>query len=120
MRLNGVNQTGETPSATEAADAMEALNGMLNAWEGLGIDLEFLGFTDLSQVVPYPDDHISAFAYNLAIELAPEYGVEITAGLSSRAQTYFKMLQAKYCDPDILTIDPTLTPWFNANSSWFR
>ena len=95
---------------------MEALNGMLNAWAGLGIDLEFLAFTDLTQAVPYAEDHISAFAYNLAIEIAPEYGVEPPDAVISRAQTYFKMLQTQYCDPDILTIDPALMPVFNANS----
>jgi hypothetical protein len=51
---------------------------------------------------------MSAFAYNLAIELAPEYGVEVTGALGARAATYFKMLQAQYVDPDILTIDAGL------------
>ena len=108
LRVLGVNQSGENPSATEAQDALEALNGMLNSWYSLGIDLEFESFTDLSQTVPYADDHMSAFAYNLAIELAPEYGVEVTGALGARAATYFKMLQAQYVDPDILTIDPSL------------
>ena len=96
LRLLAVRQTGENPTSVEAQDAMEALNGMLNAWAGLGIDLEFLAFTDLTQAVPYAEDHISAFAYNLAIEIAPEYGVEPPDAVISRAQTYFKMLPLQY------------------------
>ena len=118
LRLLSVIQAGETPAESETSDAIPAVNGMLEAWRTMGIDLEFLPFTTLDDVIPYPEDHLSAFAYNLAIELAPEYGVEPSTAVGARAGSYFRALQAQYADPDILTIDPQLTPGYNTNS-WF-
>ena len=105
MRLLGVLRQGENPTAQEAADGMISLNGMLNAWILQGIDLEFLNFASLNDVIPYPDDHIPAFRYNLAVELAPECGVTVTPAIGTRASQYFQALQVFYSDPDTLEFD---------------
>lgn len=115
LRLLGVLQSGEQPTPAEMDDAKLALNNMLDAWANQGIDLEFLEFTTLDDVIPYPEDHMAAFRYNLAVELAPEYGVTVSDALAGRAQAYYRALRSQYVDPDILTIDSALQPINNVN-----
>lgn len=108
MRLLGVLQSGENPSAEESEDGMAALNDMLNAWADQGVDLEFFEFTSINDTVPYPEDHMAALRYNLAIELAPEFGVEVSEAIAVRAKQYFDALQVKYSNPDTLSADAGL------------
>jgi len=115
MRSLGVLHTGEEPSADEAADALQDLNEMLNQWRDEGIDLEFITDLALTDTIPYPDDHMMAFRYNLAIRLAPEFGVEPNAFLMALAETSFARLQARYTKPALLKTDEALDVVYNPN-----
>ena len=112
LRSLGVLHSGESPSADEAADALHTLNDMLNAWRLKGIDLEYLD-TDLYDVIPYPDDHIAAIRYNLAVELAAEYGVQPSQVVVAMAGSTYADLKAHYVQPDTLSVDSALH--YNAN-----
>ena len=109
LRTLGVLRAGENPTPAEAADALVTLNGMLNAWIYDGMDLEFVDDLVLTGTVPYPDDHLPAFRYNLAVELAPEYGVEINAVMAGLAGKYYRQLRTSFVSPDTLGIDEALT-----------
>ncbi len=97
---------------------MDTLNDMLNAWIDSGLDLEFIEFTDLDDVIPYPQDHMAAMRYNLAIELAPEYGVKISQSVAVRAAAYYRGLLSQYENIDTLTVDDGLKTVYNPNSAW--
>lgn len=109
MRSIGVLHHNEAPKASEAADALDTLNDMLNAWIYDGIDLEYLGLA-LTDTFSYPDDHVAAIRYNLAVELCGEYGKQVPPVIAANAVRYKMALQAAYCDPDILELDPALKP----------
>jgi hypothetical protein len=106
LRLLGVLQSGEQPSTEEAADGLEVLNTLLNGWGREGIDLEFLSFTSVNDEIPYPEDHLAAFRFNFAVELAPEYGVQISNVVAGRAGQTLRALRSQYSKPDLLTLDP--------------
>jgi hypothetical protein len=114
LRSLGVLRTGEEPTARESADALHTMNDMLNAWRLNGIDLEYLDI-ELPDIVPYPDDHISAIRYNLALELSAEYGVQPPAVVVSMAGSTYANLKAHYFQVGELSVDAALNPRYNAN-----
>lgn len=115
MRSIGVLHHNEEPSSDEAADALQTLNDMLNAWIYEGMDLEFAADLVLTDTLPYPDDHAAAFRYALAVELAPEYGVQPPPAVLAMAANYKSALKTRYIDPDTLGTDPFLSPVYNPN-----
>lgn len=104
MRSLGVLHHAESPTADEAADALNTLNDMLNSWRLEGIDLEHIE-GELTDEVPYSNESIPAIRYNLAMELAPEFGVEPSMVIVARATNAYRALQAEYSDPDELRAD---------------
>jgi hypothetical protein len=96
LRELGVLHSGEVANADEGANGLTALNQMLNSWLYDGIDLEHITATGLTDVLPYPDDHHSAFAYNLAMRLAPQFGVAPTPVLIAMAAQGFRYMQNRY------------------------
>jgi hypothetical protein len=79
LRLINVLTGNTTLTDSEAQDAFEALNWMLDAWSN---DPQAIyrvpGFTDLTEEVMLPPGYADAILYNLAIRLAPEY--QVSAG----------------------------------------
>ncbi len=115
LRTLGVLHSGETPSAEEANDALDALNEMLGAWIHDGIDLEFVPITSLNTVLPYPADHESAFRYNLAIQCSPDYGIAVTPVIAAMAQQGYDRMRREYLINPEMTTDNMLLPEFNPN-----
>ncbi len=87
LRLIGVIAAGETPSADESADALAAFNAMIQNWnEGIAKALAgsyasviytfnpLATYSDLSDTISLPGGWLRALRYNLAVDLAPEYG----------------------------------------------
>lgn len=114
MRSIGVLHHAENPTDSEAQDALDTLNDMLEAWRIEGVDLEYLT-ASLTDTVPYPNDHIAAMRYNLAAELAGEYGAEIPPVVAVRASELFKMLRSQLMKVDTLSVDDALNPIYNPN-----
>jgi hypothetical protein len=96
LRELGVLHGAEVAGAEEGESGLTALNQMLNSWVFDGIDLEHITATNLTDTLPYPDDHHSAFAYNLALRLSPQYGVEPSRMLMSLAIDGYRQLQNRY------------------------
>ncbi len=114
LRGIGVLHGGETPSAEEANDSLDALNEMLNSWIYEGVDLEHITSTDLNATFPYPDDHYGPIRWNLCVRLGPEFGVSITPEIAALAQQGFNQLQRYYADP--LRLDVDLALQYGTNS----
>ena len=117
LRSIGVLNHAEEPTAEEASDALQTLNDMLNAWIYEGMDLEFAADLVLTDALPYPDDHAAAFRYALAVELAPEFGVQPPPAVLAMAASYKEALKTRYLDPDTLAADAFLSPIYNPNGS---
>jgi hypothetical protein len=87
LRLIQVIDPTQTVKDQDMETAIEALNDMMNRWEA---DLLSLGWSDVSSPqdeMPIPREANRAVAYNLAVEIAPEYGTEplprVTKGAES-------------------------------------
>lgn len=95
FRLIAVIQPGEDLSASEAADGLSALNHMLHQWP-MDLQHEDLGLTDTLRV---PPNHIRAIRYNLAIEIAPEFGKQIPAAVAKIADETYRQIENEYANP---------------------
>ncbi len=116
MRLMSILQVGEEPSAEEAQDATESMNDMLHAWELDGITLNHV---DLSyeDTLPYPEHHIKTISYNLAIELAAEFGKTAPASVVVYAENGYRNLQNYYLDLADLSVDSAINSYYNPNGN---
>jgi hypothetical protein len=117
LRSIGVLHSGETPSAEEANDGLVTLNQMLNSWLYEGIDLEFIPLT-LNDTVPYPDDHIGPFRWNLALRLSPDYGIAVTPAVAAMAKEGYDQLRREYLDNRELEGDPALSAAYSPNRGY--
>ena len=116
LRLLKVTQSGEEPSAEEAQDSLTALNDMLFAWELDAIPLNHIEllYTD---TLPFDDNHIQPITYNLAVQLADEYGTQPTQIIYDTADNGYRNLQNFYVDPADAQTSDTLDPYYNPN--WY-
>lgn len=118
LRSIGVLHSKETPSAEEADDGLDALNQMLNSWLYEGIDLEYTTIDDLNAEIPYPDDHIGPFRWNLALRLSAEYGVQVTPAVAALAKEGYDQLRREYLDNRELTVDNALSAVYSPNRGY--
>jgi hypothetical protein len=105
LRELGVLHSGEVASDDEGAAGLTALNQMLNSWIYDGIDMEHTTATGLTDTISYPDDHHSAFAYNLALRLAPQFGISPSPVLLAMASQGFRAMQGRYLKIKPLSVD---------------
>jgi len=75
LRLAGVLEAEETPTAAEQVDSLATFNDMLHAWalDGIYLDHTDLGWTD---TLPYASEHLRAIRYALAVELCNDFNVD--------------------------------------------
>lgn len=95
LRLIGALQPGEDMTASEAADGLDSLNQMLHEWP-LDLQHEDLALSDELRV---PPNHLRSIRYSLAIEIAPEYGKQISEAVALTAQATKNQLQNVYTNP---------------------
>lgn len=116
LRMLGVTAEGETPRAEQAADALVVLNGMLAQWgnEGIRLNLPELALTD---TIPLPANHGDAIAYNLAVRISAEFGVDPKMAPQMLADSTFRALQAQYASLPEMTLEPE---YYRRTESWFR
>jgi hypothetical protein len=112
MRLIGALAEGEVPTAEQAADGLTALQSMLGEWETRGlrlgavVDTTYATATDIA----VPVTHLQALAFNLAVNLAPEYGAaQAMQAIVPQAERAFDALLAQYAQPPTVPLDPALT-----------
>lgn len=108
MRLLAIRAPGESLTADEAANGLEAFNDMLNAWALDGLDIGEAAYA-LDDAVYVPRGYQKGIAYSLAVEIAPEYEAEIPQLVTLQAQRQEALVRAWQADVDDLQIDPMLT-----------
>ena len=103
LRMIGVLDIAASPSATDSAIAIPVLNQMMARWEEDGVAVGWSAVSSVSDTVPGPDSALDAIAANLALRLAPEYGVVPNALVVGLADSGHAALQRD-------SIKNTITP----------
>ena len=86
-------QASEAPiEADEAQDAIFAMNNLALAWDAQGITLGYTVVEDLGDEVTVPLGALRGLIANLAIEVAPDYGGQVTPALAAIASAGFNAL----------------------------
>lgn len=75
LRLIQVIDPLQSVKAQDMATGIDALNGMMARIEADGTPLGWSPVTNPSDDLPLADEMTQAIAYNLAVIIAPEYGV---------------------------------------------
>lgn len=90
LRLIRVLGVDDTASTSELADGLAALQTMLLTWKSspnmADDDHALPTFSDGSTSVTVDDALVEALETNLALQIAPEYGAEVSAYVMSRAR----------------------------------
>ncbi len=93
LRLIGVLDAIEPPSAESAVNAIVALNGMATRMEANGLAFGWTDVADASDTLAAPPECLSMLAYRLAVEIAPEYGAPIPEAVGVLAEQYLNDLR---------------------------
>lgn len=110
LRMLGVADPEETPTATMAANGLETLNAMVHGWKGQKVDVghEDWALTDEVTVEVDPQ-HVNSMTALLAVEMLPEYpGMTLSPAVLAVAANGWAALQAAYTDSSVdtdLTLD---------------
>jgi hypothetical protein len=114
----------ETPTAEQLADGLADMNDLVAAWqlEGLNCGGPYVATDELA----VPDSFMRALRFNLAVELAPSYGVSaqnVMIGRNSLADIADKakaLAQGVSMDvPDAVFDGPLQAIGWNAGNGWW-
>ena len=95
LRILRVIDRGEAPEAEDAQAALEALNAMMRTWESRGVALGWNDIATIQDELLLPAEAIQAVAYNLAMELRPEYGSTLEPDVVEQARKGYAGLVTK-------------------------
>ena len=98
---------GRSPSADEMSDGVRSLNVMLHGWETDGIKL---GFADIGvdDDIPLADRFIRGVMYLLAIDIASDYGTEVSPEVAINAAQSKTAIQTAFTEIPKLEMDTGL------------
>lgn len=115
----GVLADGETASAEQGAFGLRKLNQMTAAWELDGIAIGASNWS-LTTDIPLPANHIQAIIANLAMRLAPSFGLGavVSPQTAKLADDGYRALQAAYGDPLDMTVDPLISGRRSRDMEW--
>lgn len=87
-------------SVTDAAnedirDSLRALNQMMRVWESSGVPLGWVDAVSPTDTLCVPPDAEEAVAANLALRLAPRYGVQVVPALADLARQSMDSVMAR-------------------------
>lgn len=93
LRLIGVNDPSEDPSADDFETAMDAMNAMCTRWEADGLAIGWQNVSNPSDEMPSPAEADEPIVYQLAVRIAPEYGVMPSALVIGGATSFLNSLR---------------------------
>lgn len=96
LRLLGVIASGETIEASIGADALSVLNALLAEMHEAGIGLPDYTLTGLTDTLASDAADQEALAYQLAIRIAPEYGLSPTPAQIAMGRESMFRLRSRY------------------------
>lgn len=96
LRLLGVIASGETIEASIGADALSVLNALLAEMHEAGIGLPDYSLTGLTDTLASDAADQEALAYQLAIRIAPEYGLSPTPAQIVMGRESMFRLRSRY------------------------
>lgn len=74
----------------------------------LYIPLAIAGFTNLTTDFTFPPAYEKALTYNLALELAPEFGAQVPEDVKEQAQRSLGRVKTANANMDVMSLDPAL------------
>ncbi len=107
MVRTGAIASGETPSAADAATALEVLTDMAAAWSARNIHTGWTA-TNLEDEFPLEDRHLGGVKAMLALELCDHFRIAPTAILVRDARDGMARLQADYWSIEYEGASPSL------------
>lgn len=118
LRLLSVLDIQSGASAKESEIALKAQNEMLTRWEANNLPLGYSTQTSLAATIPVPDEALSCVAYNLACEVAPEFGMAPPAKVEQMAaKLYAELLRDAFIvTPNDMSHAPGARSRWNINS----
>lgn len=118
LRLVNVIDGNQSPDAEQGVAGLRSLNEMMSDWAADGIRLGWYPVTDISSNVPLQDEDLRGVTFNLAVELATQYGIEPHPRVTDIAATTFARLAKRalqYFEAD-MTMLPLAEPYIGM--SW--
>lgn len=104
-RMIGVKSASTPLSATEIADGLEALNAMLVRWEADGLAMGFSSLSSAGSTIGIPAEAEEGVCANLAVTLAPEFGVTPAPKIVEMADSGLRALQRDVLKPEPVCLD---------------
>lgn len=101
--------SGESPTAEESTDVLEKLNQMVAGWELDSISIGAPTWTTAT-TIPLPENHVMAIRHNLAVNVAPMFGRQVSSIIAQGASDGYRSLQNAYGGPVEMDMDTALAP----------
>ncbi len=103
-------QDAEAPlEASETQDAIFAMNNYMLDLDASGITLGYTEVANLGDQITIPTGALRGLIANLAIEMAPDFGGQITAGLQRAAVEGLNTMR-KISRVSVVTLHPSTLP----------
>ena len=99
LRLIGAIDSSEALPAADAQDSLETLNAMLAEWHEAQIGLPDYSLSDIIDTLATDAADREAIACQLALRLAPEYGIAVSPAVSALAESAMGRLRLRYFQP---------------------
>lgn len=99
LRLIGALNPTQALAAQDAQDALETLNAMLAEWHEAQIGLPDYSLASITDTLASDVADREAIAYQLAIRVAPEYGLEVSQAVGVMAEQTMGRLRLRYFQP---------------------
>lgn len=96
LRLCGVLDAAQAADANDAQDALETMNAMLAEWHESDMGLPDYEFATLTAEQDTDIADRDAIAYQLAIRIAPEYGVDLKPLVIAQARDSLFRMRSRY------------------------
>ena len=107
--INVINEV-QAPTAEQGTQALAKLNTLMEAWKEDSIDVGYFEQSTTADTCPIPDYAEGAVIQALAIECAPQYGINISTEAAAKLNYYMKTLRRKLMVERLDNADMTHLP----------